>query len=118
MSLFRRKVELPIIQVKNLPYNVQASDLYELFGRFGNVHEVRIGTENNTKGQAYIIYKNYKSSVLALKKLEGFNFNGRYLVVRQFIPDSGVMSKLQKEAEKEAEQESKKEAEAEDKKQG
>ncbi|VUG19008.1 DEBR0S4_08174g1_1 [Brettanomyces bruxellensis] len=107
MSLFRRKAELPIIQVKNLPYNVKASDLYDLFGRFGNVHQVRIGTDNNTRGQAYIIYKNHKSSVLALKKLEGFNFNGRYLVVRQFIPDGGVMAKLRKEVKKEAQAENK-----------
>lgn len=79
--------ELPILQVRNLPYSVKPDDLYELFGQFGNIHEVRLGDDPETKGQAIVVYKNYRNCQVALDKLKGFNFNGRYLVVSQYTPE-------------------------------
>ncbi|VEU21598.1 DEKNAAC102531 [Brettanomyces naardenensis] len=101
MSLFDRQPEFPILQVKNLPYNVKAEDLYELFGQFGNVHQVRLGVEKETKGQAFVIYKNYKNCEVAMEKLRGFNFNGRYLVVSKHSVDRDVIEKLRSKTEKE-----------------
>ncbi|KZZ97167.1 Nucleotide-binding, alpha-beta plait [Ascosphaera apis ARSEF 7405] len=69
-----------ILFVKNLSYNVGAEDLFELFGKFGPIRQIRQGVSNNTKGTAFVVYEETNDAKQACDKLNGFNFQNRYLV--------------------------------------
>ena len=43
--------------MKNLSYGITGDDLYDLFGRYGSLRQVRIGNEPKTKGTAFIVYE-------------------------------------------------------------
>ncbi|KAI6783812.1 Splicing factor 3B subunit-like protein [Emericellopsis cladophorae] len=68
--------------VKNLSYNVTPEDLFDLFGKFGPIRQVRQGIANNTKGTAFVVYEDVLDAKSACDKLNGFNFQSRYLVGR------------------------------------
>ncbi|GMF06157.1 unnamed protein product [Ambrosiozyma monospora] len=93
MSLFKNQFEFPILQVKNLPYETDSDELYNLFGQQGNVLEIRLGSDE-TKGQALVIYKNYKDCVDAVEKLKGVNLKGRYIVCSLYQIDKYEAMKL------------------------
>jgi len=73
--------------VKNLSYNVTPEDLFELFGKFGAVRQIRQGIANATKGTAFVVYEDVMDAKQACDKLNGFNFQNRYLVVLYHQPD-------------------------------
>jgi pre-mRNA branch site protein p14 len=59
MSLLQAK--LPpganrILFVKNLNYQITGEDLYDLFGRYGSIRQIRIGNEPKTKGTAFVVF--------------------------------------------------------------
>lgn len=85
--------EFPIVIVKNLPYSSSTSSLYELFGNYGNIYQVRIANENGQPGTCFIIYNNIESAVKASKGLNGVNFQGRYLVAHLYQVDKSKLSK-------------------------
>ncbi|KAL1908481.1 hypothetical protein Sste5344_005787 [Sporothrix stenoceras] len=76
--------------VKNLSYNVTPEELFELFGKFGAIRQVRQGIANNTKGTAFVVYEDVMDAKQACDKLNGFNFQNRYLVVLYHQPDKMV----------------------------
>ena len=84
-------------------YNVSPEDLFDLFGKFGAIRyayiihreelgvikrsntdsthsQVRQGIANNTKGTAFVVYEDVMDAKQACDKLNGFNFQNRYLV--------------------------------------
>ncbi|KAK8089598.1 hypothetical protein PG997_004559 [Apiospora hydei] len=87
--------------VKNLSYNVTPEDLFELFGKFGPIRQVRQGIATNTKGTAFVVYEDVMDAKQACDKLNGFNFQNRYLVVLYHQPEKMVKSKEDLEARKE-----------------
>ena len=70
-----------ILFVRNLPYNISNEEIYEVFGRFGALRQIRMGTEKDTKGTAYVVYEDIFDAKAAVENLSGFNVMGRYLVV-------------------------------------
>mmetsp|Transcript_2991 Transcript_2991/g.4984 ORF Transcript_2991/g.4984 Transcript_2991/m.4984 type:complete len:140 (+) Transcript_2991:40-459(+) len=70
-----------ILYVKNLPYNMKDEELYDLFGRYGAIRQMRKGVTQETKGTAFVIYEDIYEAKSALEALSGFNVKGRYLVV-------------------------------------
>ncbi|ORY13266.1 pre-mRNA branch site protein p14 [Clohesyomyces aquaticus] len=76
--------------VKNLSYNVSAEELFDLFGKFGPVRQIRQGIANNTKGTAFVVYEDVMDAKQACDKLNGFNFQNRYLVVLYHQPEKMV----------------------------
>jgi len=66
--------------VKNLNYKVTGEELYDLFGRYGAVRQIRIGNEGKTRGTAYVVYEDIFDAKAAFDGLNGFNFGNRYLV--------------------------------------
>ncbi|RQM07063.1 hypothetical protein DH86_00000203 [Scytalidium sp. 3C] len=66
--------------VKNLSYNVTPEELFDLFGKFGPIRQIRQGIANNTKGTAFVVYEDVMDAKQACDKLNGFNFQNRYLV--------------------------------------
>lgn len=88
--------------VKNLSYNVTPEELFDLFGKFGPIRQVRQGIASNTKGTAFVVYEDVMDAKQACDKLNGFNFQNRYLVVLYHQPDKMVRSKEDLEARRES----------------
>ncbi|OAL62116.1 pre-mRNA branch site protein p14 [Trichophyton rubrum] len=75
-----------ILFVKNLSYNVTAEELFDLFGKFGPIRQIRQGIATNSKGTAFVVYEDVTDAKQACDKLNGFNFQNRYLVAREDGP--------------------------------
>ncbi|GME72853.1 unnamed protein product [[Candida] boidinii] len=97
MSIYKSKSEFPIITIKNLPYDLKNNDIFDMVSNFGNLHQIRIGKLPDNKGSAIVIFKNFKSAKLAVGKLNGYNFNGRYLVVGFLNIEKSTVTTLQNE---------------------
>jgi len=76
-----------VLFVKNLSYNVSSEELFDLFGKFGPIRQIRQGIANNTKGTAFVVYEDVMDAKTACDKLNGFNFQNRYLVVLYHQPE-------------------------------
>lgn len=93
-------VEFPIVLVKNLPYNASTSLLFDIFSKFGPVHQLRISDGLVPQGTCYVVYTNMENAHRAAKELNGVNFQSRYLVAHMFQVDPEVHRQLQIEFEK------------------
>ncbi|TXG66342.1 hypothetical protein EZV62_007617 [Acer yangbiense] len=70
--------------VRNLPYTTTGDELRELFSKYGNVSEVHIVVDKDTKrskGIAYILYTLPESTSRAIDGLDNSTFQGRLLHV-------------------------------------
>eukprot|EP00924_Labyrinthula_sp_SR-Ha-C_P015657 augustus_masked-scaffold_4-processed-gene-6.48-mRNA-1 protein AED:0.06 eAED:0.06 QI:0/-1/0/1/-1/1/1/0/114 len=70
-----------ILYVRNLPFKMSSEEMYDLFGKYGPVRQIRVGNKKETKGTAYVVYYEALSAKEAQEKLSGFSVKGRYLVV-------------------------------------
>merc|ERR1719164_206839 len=57
----RRNVRLPpevnrILYVRNLPYKISADELYDIFGKYGSIRQIRRGNGPETRGTAFVVY--------------------------------------------------------------
>jgi len=48
--------------------------------------QIRQGIANNTKGTAFVVYEDVMDAKMACDKLNGFNFQNRYLVGTYLLP--------------------------------
>ena len=46
-----------IIFVRNLPYKITTEQMYDVFGRFGPIRQIRKGKTGDKKGTAFIVYE-------------------------------------------------------------
>ncbi|CBI27238.3 unnamed protein product, partial [Vitis vinifera] len=70
--------------VRNLPYTATEDELEELFSKFGNVSQVHLVVNKDTKrskGIAYVLFTLPESAVRALEELDNSIFQGRLLHV-------------------------------------
>ncbi|VDD74260.1 unnamed protein product [Mesocestoides corti] len=87
MALGKRStIRLPpevnrVLLVKNLPYNISAEEMYDLFGKYGAIRQIRVGNTPETKGTALVVYEDIFDAKNACDHLSGFNVCNRYLVV-------------------------------------
>ncbi|GAA48607.1 Splicing factor 3B subunit 6 [Clonorchis sinensis] len=70
-----------VLLVKNLPYNISAEEMYDIFGKYGAIRQIRIGNTPETKGTGLVIYEDIFDAKNACDHLSGFNVCNRYLVV-------------------------------------
>ncbi|KAI5474894.1 hypothetical protein MNV49_002288 [Pseudohyphozyma bogoriensis] len=70
-----------ILFVKNLNYKTRGDDLYDLFGKYGAIRQIRLGNEAKTRGTAFVVYEDVADSKNAFEHLNGFHLQERYLVV-------------------------------------
>ena len=70
-----------VLFVKNLPFKISTEHLYDIFGKYGAIRQVRLGITNETKGTAFVVYEDIYEAKNALDHLNGLNVNGRYLIV-------------------------------------
>ena len=70
-----------ILFIKNLPYKITTDEMYDIFGKFGAIRQIRIGSTAETRGTAFVIYEDVFDAKNACEHLSGFNISNRYLVV-------------------------------------
>lgn len=71
---------------RSLPYKISEEDLYEIFGKYGAIRQIRLGSTNATRGTAYVVYEDIFQAKHACEKLNGFQVAGRYLIVSSSHP--------------------------------
>merc|ERR1719337_451271 len=86
-----RSMRLPpevnrILYVRNLPYKISPDELYDIFGKYGSIRQIRKGTAPDTKGTAFVVYDDIYDAKNAMDHLSGFNVAGRYLVLLYYNP--------------------------------
>lgn len=70
-----------ILFVRNLPFKITSEELYDIFGKYGAIRQIRIGTAPDTKGTAFVIFEDIYDAKNACDHLSGFNVQNRYLIV-------------------------------------
>ncbi|GAQ80346.1 pre-mRNA branch site protein p14 [Klebsormidium nitens] len=70
-----------ILYVRNLPFNITADEMYDIFGKFGAIRQIRVGTAKDTRGTAFVVYEDIYDAKTAVDHLSGFNVANRYLIV-------------------------------------
>lgn len=75
-----------ILYVRNLPFKITNKQLYDIFGKYGAVRQIRIGNTKDTRGTAYVVYEELQDAANACEHLTGYAVSGRYLVLMYFQP--------------------------------
>lgn len=70
--------------MRNLPFKITNEQLYDLFGKYGAVRQIRLGNGRETRGTAYVVYEDIYDAKNACENLSGFCVSGRYLVILYF----------------------------------
>ena len=69
------------LYVRNLPFKITSEEMYDIFGKFGAIRQIRLGNASDTRGTAFVVYEDIYDAKQAVDHLSGFNVCGRYLVV-------------------------------------
>jgi hypothetical protein len=65
--------------VRNLPFNITSQEMYDIFGKFGGIRQVRVGCNKDTRGTAYVVFDDIHDAKQACDHLSGFNVANRYV---------------------------------------
>ncbi|KAI9286577.1 hypothetical protein BC943DRAFT_320971 [Umbelopsis sp. AD052] len=76
-----------VLFVRNLPFKITSEEMYDVFGKYGAIRQIRIGTGNDTRGTAFVVYEDIFDAKTACDHLQGFNILGRYLIVLYYQPN-------------------------------
>lgn len=87
----RANIRLPpevnrILYVRNLPYKITSDEMYDIFGKYGAIRQIRVGNTPETRGTAFVVYEDIFDAKNACDHLQGFNVCNRYLVVLYYQP--------------------------------
>ncbi|XP_044727305.1 splicing factor 3B subunit 6 [Chrysoperla carnea] len=105
----RTNVRLPpevnrILYIRNLPYKISAEEMYDIFGKYGAIRQIRVGNTAETRGTAFVVYEDIFDAKNACDHLSGFNVCNRYLVVLYYQHNKAFkrvdVDKKQEEIEK------------------
>ncbi|CAF0781517.1 unnamed protein product [Adineta ricciae] len=101
----RANIRLPpdinrILYVRNLPYKITAEEMYDIFGKYGAIRQIRVGNMPDTRGTAFVVYEDIFDAKNACDHLSGFNVCNRYLVVLYYQANK-AFDKINLEKEKE-----------------
>ncbi|KCV69565.1 hypothetical protein H696_03987 [Fonticula alba] len=75
-----------ILFVKYLPFDVSSKTLYDLFGKFGAIQQIRLGNSPTTRGNAFVVYEIPDDANRAMAKLNGYQLSHRSITVLPFVP--------------------------------
>ena len=89
-----------ILYIRNLPWKISSEELYDIFGKFGPIRQIRLGNSPDTKGTAYVVYDDIFDAKVACEHLSGFNVCNRYLIVLYYQPHK-AFSRMDPEKRKE-----------------
>lgn len=82
-TLFVKNLYVPILYLlTDSNWQITGPDLYDLFGKYGPIRQVRIGNSSDlkTKGTAYVVYESPDDAKEAINHLNGFHLMERYIV--------------------------------------
>ncbi|CBJ26710.1 conserved unknown protein [Ectocarpus siliculosus] len=74
------------VYVRNLPFKISADEMYDIFGKYGAIRQIRLGDRQDTRGTAFVVYDDIYDAKAAVDHLSGFNVCGRYLIVLYYQP--------------------------------
>ena len=77
------------VYIGNLSYSVRENDLQEVMEEYGAVTSVRVIKDRNTgrsKGFGFCEMENDDDAKRAIEKLNGTEFSGRPLVLKEALP--------------------------------
>ena len=106
-----------VLYVRNLPYKITAEEMYDIFGKYGAIRQIRVGNTPDTRGKiisfvflfyvfcrigtAFVVYEDIFDAKNACDHLSGFNVCNRYLVVLYYQANKAFEKiNLDKEKEK------------------
>ena len=46
-----------VLYVRNLPFNISSEEMYDIFGKYGALRQVRVGDSKETRGTAFVVYE-------------------------------------------------------------
>ncbi|CAM6113577.1 unnamed protein product [Calypogeia fissa] len=106
LSIRRGNARLPpevnrVLYVRNLPFNISSEEMYDIFGKYGAIRQIRIGDTKDTRGTAFVVYEDIYDAKNAVDHLSGFNVANRYLIVLYY--QQAKMSKKIDQRKKEEE---------------
>lgn len=55
--------------------------MYDIFGKYGAIRQIRLGNSGDTRGTAYVVYEDIFDAKTACEHLNGFQVANRYIVV-------------------------------------
>jgi pre-mRNA branch site protein p14 len=70
-----------VLYIRNLPFKVTPEEMYDIFGKYGPIRQIRLGDKTDTRGTAFVVYEDIYDAKNAVDHLSGFNVCGRYLIV-------------------------------------
>ncbi|GLD92210.1 hypothetical protein PINS_up000743 [Pythium insidiosum] len=76
-----------VLYVRNLPFKISSEEMYDIFGKYGAIRQIRLGVNNDTRGTAFVVYEDIYDAKNAVDHLSGFNVCGRYLIVLYYQPN-------------------------------
>ena len=71
------------LYVRNLPFKITAEEMYDIFGKFGAIRQIRLGNAQDTRGTAFVVYEDIYDAKTAVDHLSGFNVCGRCMRSRR-----------------------------------
>ena len=86
------------LYIRNLPFKITSDEMYDIFGKYGALRQVRLGNAADTRGTAFVVYEDIYDAKNAVDHLSGFNVCGRYLVVL-FYQQTKMQKRLDTERE-------------------
>ncbi|EFJ08156.1 hypothetical protein SELMODRAFT_442455 [Selaginella moellendorffii] len=90
-----------VLYVRNLPFNISSEEMYDIFGKYGAIRQIRVGNNKDTRGTAFVVYEDIYDAKNAVDHLSGFNVANRYLIVLYY--QQAKMSKKNDQRKKEEE---------------
>merc|ERR1719354_1310012 len=74
------------LYVRNLPFKITPEEMYDIFGKYGAIRQIRMGNASDTRGTAFVVYEDIYDAKNAVDHLSGFNVCKRYLIVLYYQP--------------------------------
>lgn len=94
----KKDIDTSRLFIRNLPFTANEDELLELFSQFGEVSQVHVVVDKDTKrskGIAYVLFKLPECAVRALEELDNSIFQGRLLHVMPAKPPKMSTEKLE-----------------------
>eukprot|EP01089_Gocevia_fonbrunei_P012201 TRINITY_DN2817_c0_g1_i1.p1 TRINITY_DN2817_c0_g1~~TRINITY_DN2817_c0_g1_i1.p1 ORF type:complete len:119 (+),score=28.24 TRINITY_DN2817_c0_g1_i1:89-445(+) len=86
-----------VLYVKHLPFKIKPEEMYDIFGKYGSIRQIRLGNAKDTRGTAFVVYDDIYDAKNAVDHLSGFNIGGRYLIVL-YYQQNKMLKKLDQKA--------------------